>query len=293
MEEGKSVPEIQQAPVHCHDEKALMRRVDWQYKIILLPLMFAAYMLQYLDKTALGNTAIFGIMESLNMTSGEYSWASSAFYFGFLVASYPISLCFVKLPIGKFLSISFLSWAVVVACHGATSNFAGLVAVRVLLGVFESTISPGLSLVTSLWYKRSEHASRHGIWFAGNSISSIFGGLLTYGIGHIDNSVEPWRWIFIIFGIVTFAYGIVFLIFLPDDPRNAQFISKEEGEFIHRRAQQETHTEFSKIWSKSQFIEALIDPKTWLLFVYAMGSCIPNGGLTSVIIARPHFMKYC
>ncbi|KAJ5776516.1 uncharacterized protein N7511_001527 [Penicillium nucicola] len=278
QEEGKAVSDVQEATVlHCPDEKALMRRVDWH----LLPLMFTAYMLQYLDKAALGNTAIFGIMQSLHMSSGQYSWASSAFYFGFLVASYPISLCFVKFPIGKFLSISFLIWAVVVACLGTVSNFAGLAALRVLLGVFESTISPGLSLVTSLWYKRSEHASRHGIWFAGNSISSIFGGLLTYGIGHINNSVEPWRWIFIIFGIVTFAYGIVFLICLPDGPRNARFISKEEGEFIHQRAQQETHTEYSKRWSRSQCIEALIDPKTWLLFVYAMGSCIPNGGLTS------------
>jgi MFS family permease len=91
------------------------------------------------------------------------------------------------------MKASSLTWAVVVACHGAASDFAGIVALRVLLGVFETTISPGLSLVTSLWYKRSEHASRHGIWFAGNSISSIFGGLLTYGIGHIDNAVEPWR----------------------------------------------------------------------------------------------------
>lgn len=129
------------------------------------------------------------------------------------MASYPVSLCFVKFPIGKFLSVSLYAgdfylpgliykadnylysiiWAIVLACHGATSNFAGLVSLRVLLGVFESTIGPGLSLLTGLWYKRSEHASRHGIWFAGNSVSSIFGGLLTYGIGHISNSVEPWR----------------------------------------------------------------------------------------------------
>jgi hypothetical protein len=31
----------------------------------MLPIMFTAYMLQYLDKTALGNTAIFGIQKSL------------------------------------------------------------------------------------------------------------------------------------------------------------------------------------------------------------------------------------
>ncbi|KAL2857735.1 major facilitator superfamily domain-containing protein [Aspergillus pseudoustus] len=276
--EEKGLSEAQTGTtLDCEDEKALMRKVDWN----ILPVMFVAYMLQYLDKSALGNTAIFGIQESLKLVGDQYSWASSAFYFGFLVASYPVSLCFVKFPIGKFLSISFISWAIVLACHGATANFAGITAVRVLLGVLESTISPGLSLVTGLWYKRSEHASRHGIWFAGNSIASIFGALLTYGIGHINNSVDPWRWIFIIFGIVTFAYGIVFFIYLPDTPQAARFLSKEEGEFVYQRAQQETHTAVSHKWSKSQCIEALIDPKTWLIFVYAMGSCIPNGGITS------------
>ncbi|OQE43016.1 hypothetical protein PENCOP_c003G05192 [Penicillium coprophilum] len=260
-----------------HNEKALMRKIDWH----ILPVMFTAYMLQFLDKTALGYTAIFGIQQSLKLVGDEYSWASSAFYFGFLVASYPVSLCFVKFPIAKFLSVSFVIWAVILACHGATSNFEGLISLRVLLGVFESTISPGLSLLTGLWYKRSEHASRHGIWFAGNSVSSIFGGLLTYGIGHISNSVEPWRWIFIIFGIITFAYGIVFYIYLPGSPRNARFLSKEEGEFIHHRAQQESHTAVSHKWSKSQCIEALMDPKTYLIFVYSMASSIPNGGLTS------------
>ncbi|KAL3457758.1 major facilitator superfamily domain-containing protein [Aspergillus heterothallicus] len=274
----KGLPEATTgAALDYQDEKALMRRVDWH----ILPIMFAAYMLQYLDKSALGNTAIFGIQESLHLVGDQYSWASSAFYFGFLVASYPVSLCFVKFPIGKFLSISFITWAVVLACHGATANFAGITTVRVLLGALESTISPGLSLVTGLWYKRSEHASRHGIWFAGNSIASIFGALVTYGIGHINNSVDPWRWIFIIFGIITFAYGIVFFFYLPDTPQSARFLSKEQGQFVYKRAQQETHTGVSRKWSKSQCLEALVDPKTWLIFVYAMGSCIPNGGITS------------
>ncbi|KAL2789383.1 major facilitator superfamily domain-containing protein [Aspergillus keveii] len=277
--EQKDLTELSstEAALQYPDEKALMRRVDWH----ILPVMFAAYMLQYLDKSALGNTAIFGIQESLHLVGDQYSWASSAFYFGFLVASYPVSLCFVKFPIGKFLSISFITWAVVLACHGATANFAGITSVRVLLGALESTISPGLSLVTGLWYKRSEHASRHGIWFAGNSIASIFGSLITYGIGHINNGIDPWRWIFIIFGIITFAYGIVFYIYLPDTPQSARFLTAKEGEFIYKRAQQESHTAVSHKWSRSQCVEALIDPKTWLIFVYAMGSCIPNGGITS------------
>lgn len=84
-------------------------------------------------------------------------------------------------------------WAVVLACHGAASGFVSLLVLRILLGMLESTVTPGLSLMTAIWYKRSEHTLRHGIWFAGNCIASIFGGVLAYGIGHIDSSIESWR----------------------------------------------------------------------------------------------------
>jgi MFS family permease len=86
-----------------------------------------------------------------------------------------------------------LCWAVVLACHGAASNFGGLLALRLLLGALESSISPGLSMMTGVWYKRDEHVSRHGVWFAGNGTASLIGGLLAYGIGHINNSVAAWR----------------------------------------------------------------------------------------------------
>ena len=38
----------------------------------------------------------------------------------------------------------------------ATSNFAGAVAVRFFLGVFESAVTPGFALFTSQWYTRKE-----------------------------------------------------------------------------------------------------------------------------------------
>ncbi|KAL5334999.1 hypothetical protein BJX70DRAFT_402055 [Aspergillus crustosus] len=59
-DKGLSEPQTG-ATLGCQDEKALMRKVDWH----IFPVMFVAYMLQYLDKTALGNTALFGIQESL------------------------------------------------------------------------------------------------------------------------------------------------------------------------------------------------------------------------------------
>lgn len=128
-----------------------------------------------------------------HLVGQDYSWASSAFYYGYLVATPIASVGLVKFPLGKFLTGSMLIWGIVATCHGAVNSMASLTALRVLLGVFESSITPGLTLLTGIWYKRSEHAMRHGIWFAGNSLTGIFGGVMCYGIGHIKSSLAAWR----------------------------------------------------------------------------------------------------
>ena len=152
---------------------------------------------------------------------------------------------------------------------------------RFLLGVFESTISPGFSLVTGIWYKPSEHASRHGLWFAGNTSASIFGGLLAYAISHIHTQIAAWRWLFIIFALVTFAWGVILLIFLPDSPLTARFLTPDQQNYAYLRPQQETHSFKTNKWKKDQCIEALLDPKTWLIFIFTVCTSIPNGGFTS------------
>lgn len=87
---------------------------------------------------------------------------------------------------------SRIIWSIILLLHPLASNFGGLLTLRIFLGIFESAITPGFSLITSMWYKPSEHASRHAVWFAGNSCSAIFGGLLSYAIAHISG-VAAWK----------------------------------------------------------------------------------------------------
>lgn len=88
-----------------------------------------------------------------------------------------------------FLSIV---WGVVLMLMATAFNDKGLIAVRFFLGATEAAIAPGLGIVVSMWYKRSEQPFRHGIWFQGITIAGIFGGLLAYGIGHVE-SIAPWK----------------------------------------------------------------------------------------------------
>jgi hypothetical protein len=46
----------------------------------------------------------------------------------------------------------------------AVTNFHGMLASRVFLGIAESTVSPSLMLITAQWYTKSEQAPRFALW---------------------------------------------------------------------------------------------------------------------------------
>lgn len=69
--------------------------------------MAIAYLFQFLDKTCLSYASILGLREELSLTGSEYSWSSSVYYFGYLIASYPVAgVILVRLPIAKVISSS-------------------------------------------------------------------------------------------------------------------------------------------------------------------------------------------
>lgn len=78
-------------------------------------------------------------------------------------------------------------------CTAAGHSFGSLSVLRVLLGIFEAAINPGFTMITAMWYKPSEHALRHGIWYGGASVATIFGGILAYGFSHIHSAIKSWQ----------------------------------------------------------------------------------------------------
>lgn len=68
--------------------------------------MAVSYMFQYLDKTALSFTAIMGLRDDLHLSGSDFSWASSIYYFGYLVASYPVGMLMVRWKVGKTIALS-------------------------------------------------------------------------------------------------------------------------------------------------------------------------------------------
>ncbi|KAG0651083.1 putative transporter [Hyphodiscus hymeniophilus] len=259
------------------EQKKLVRMIDFT----ILPFLFICYTFFYVDKTTLSYAAIFGIRKDLNLKNDQYSWLSSLFYFGFLAWTLPTTLLMQRYPIGKYLGINVFIWGVLLMLQVTTSSFASLAVLRTLGGAVESCADPAFMLITSMWYTRREQPLRVGLWYSANGFGIALGGLLGYVIGHIHGDLASWKYEFLIIGAICCCWGILITIFLPDSPMTAKVFSIHERRMVVERKNEDQTGVENKHFKRYQVIEAFLDIKTYLFFLLAFVSSVPNGGISN------------
>ncbi|KAE8154559.1 major facilitator superfamily domain-containing protein [Aspergillus avenaceus] len=259
------------------EAKRVLKKIDYR----LMPFLFLIYLLQYLDKNSLNFSSVYGLKEGTHLKGQDYSWLGSIFYFGYLIAQWPAGLALQKLPIGRFLSITTIVWGGLLMTTPACYNFAGIAINRFLLGVTEAVVNPGFVLMMGIWYTSNEQPLRLEIYYCTNGIATMFGGLLGYAIGHITTGLPRWMYVFLIFGSVSLAIGIASLLFLPDLPSTAKFLTERERAIAVDRVSVNQQGVKNNHFKWYQVRQAAQDPKTWLLFIMAIGAQVPNSALTS------------
>lgn len=88
--------------------------------------------------------------------------------------------------------------------------------------------------------------------------------------------------VFLILGAATVAWSTCTFFLLPDTPSTAWFLNESDrGKAVVRVKENMTGIK-SNEFKWSQFLEAILDIKTWLLFFTHLAANIPNGAVTSV-----------
>lgn len=121
-----------------------------------------------------------------------------------------------------------------------------------------------------------------GIWVGSAGLGYVVAGIASFGIGHIGSSLASWRLIFLIWGAITTAWGVVLMCLLPGSPLTTRWLSEHERVVAVDRVKDNNTGIENREFKTRQFVEAMTDLKTWLLFLFAVASNSPNGGLTTV-----------
>ncbi|KAG0643144.1 major facilitator superfamily domain-containing protein [Tuber brumale] len=259
-------------------EKELVRKIDWR----IVPIMFACYTMQFLDKVLINYAAVMGMPKDLKLKGNDLTWAATSFFIAYFVAEIPTGYILQKMPAGKYLGVNVILWGIVTGCTAAVNNFTGLVVARVFLGICEASIAPCLTLITGMWYTTSEQPPRFAFWYCGVGIGQITGGLISYGFQQIKGeSLEGWRVMFIVLGVFTVLVGSVTFLFLPDTPMTASFLTEEEKvAAINRIADNQTGIE-NRTFKWSQIKELAMDVQIYLIGLVIILASISSGVITT------------
>lgn len=306
-----------------HNAKISESRLLLKIDLLLMPLMTIAYGLQFYDKAILGSASIFGILNDLDLkttSNGQtsltrYSTATSAFYWGYLVAALPMALLVQRFKPSICLGTAIMVWGSILLLTPAVTSWRGLIAQRFFLGFVESSVSPGFVLITKMWYKREEQPVRLGIWYSATGLFSIFSGLVNYGLGNAaKTSPSPWKYMFVFAGGFTVVFGMLLLVFLPASPaahpllaiKHYNTFDEQERQVAAQRVRSNLTGEAAiaektaeldtfevtsnaignfagsgKPWQWYQAKEALLDYKVWIFFLQAICIYVCNGGVTA------------
>lgn len=185
----------------------------------------------------------------------------------YIIFEIPASLILKRARPSRLIPFFILAWSATVVGSAFVTNYAGLLATRLLIGMFESGLFPCLTLYLSTYYKREEQARRVSYLFVAAALSGAFGGLLAYGLTslHGASGLAGWRWLFLIEGLISLAVGLAFIFLLPDSFESAKWLTEHDKALMRIRAEQgRVYQGESDSFDKAEVMLAFRDPKVWL-----------------------------
>jgi MFS family permease len=94
----------------------------------------------------------------LKLTSNQYSIALVVFFVTYVAFEPPSNMLLVRFKPSIYLPVIMSIWGALTCVMAVIHDFKHLVALRIMVGVFEAGFAPGILLIISSWYKKEEQS---------------------------------------------------------------------------------------------------------------------------------------
>ncbi|KAL0575099.1 hypothetical protein V5O48_006875 [Marasmius crinis-equi] len=135
-----------------------------------------------------------------------------------------------------------LIWGILTGVVATANNATQIYAIRIFIGLCESSAWPGMMTLFMHWYTPTELAKRMGFYHSCQGIGNLLANALQTAVHETlngRNGLAGWRWMFIINAIMTVAVAFLGFFMLPDLPNDpnprAFWFRRDHGEMAMER----------------------------------------------------------
>ncbi len=271
-----------------HSVEKTFKKVTWR----LLPLLFAAYLLAYLDRVNVG-FAKLQMASDLRFSDSVYGFGAGIFFLGYFLFEVPSNLILQKVGARMWIARIMITWGLLSAAFafagvlrwGPVPNALGLTDaefsfyfLRCLLGLAEAGLYPGVILYLTFWYPDRRRAQIIAIFMTAIPLSGVIGSPLSGSLlEFLDGALGlvGWQWLFLVEGIPSALFGLLVLKFLPDTPAKAAWLSADERDLIGQRLRADEDAKAGK-GQRHHAREIFLDFRVWMVAIAAF--LLTSGG---------------
>ncbi|KAH6884491.1 major facilitator superfamily domain-containing protein [Thelonectria olida] len=252
-------------------ERKLIVKLD----LLIVPYVFLAYWVKYIDQSNLNNAYVSGMKEDLGLYGNELVQFQTMYTVGAVVGQLPFMFLLTHVPLQWLIPTVDVLWGLFTLLQFRATKASEVMGYRFLVGFFEAAFYPSIHYMFGCWYRKDEISRRAGIFYNGTTLGVLTAGLIQAGTSarlHNVNGLAGWRWMYIICAVITIPVGILGIFVIPGTPAmpNRLVLSQADIDLSTSRLKSAGHTTSEKFQWKS-LRQVIKNPIFWaLLFVMTL-----------------------
>jgi ACS family tartrate transporter-like MFS transporter len=199
----------------------------------ILPLLGVAYLFAYMDRVNISFAAL-QMNADLGFSATVYGLGGGLFFLAYALFEVPSNLILTKVGARRWIARIMITWGALAAGMMFVQAAWQFYLIRFLLGAAEAGFFPGIVFYLAHWFPKAVRGRALSVIYILGALAGVVIGALSPLLLSLDgmHSLQGWQWLFLVEGLPAVLVGVLVLLFLPEAPETARWLSAAEKAWI-------------------------------------------------------------
>jgi ACS family tartrate transporter-like MFS transporter len=243
-------------------EHTAINKASWR----LLPFLCFCYGIAYIDRVNISFAAL-QMNQDLHFSATVYGLGGGLFFLSYAAFEVPSNLLLIRFGARRWIARIMLTWGVLAVGMMFVKTPLQFYLMRFLLGAAEAGFFPGVLYYLTKWFPAECRGRAVSRFYLAYPLSAAFMGAVSGSLLslHGQLGLAGWQWLFLVEGAPAIMLSAVVLLWLPDGPERAAWLTTEERAALNRRLTQDIAALSTR--EENTLVKALLDPRVLQLGV--------------------------